>query len=101
MPGAGGAKDTARRSLVFMEIRENMPTVFRIGSFRFHFYSDEGNEPPYIHVRCSNGEAKFWLVPVALARNRGVPPHDLREIERLIFENRQTLIDKYHEYHNL
>jgi hypothetical protein len=55
----------------------------------------------HIHVRCSNGEAKFWLVPVALARNRGVPPHDLREIERLIFENRQTLIDKYHEYHNL
>jgi hypothetical protein len=53
-----------------------MPTVLRIGSFCFHFYSDEGNEPPHIHVRCSNGEAKFWLVPVALARNRGVSPHD-------------------------
>ena len=38
---AGGAKDTARRSPVFMEIRESMPTVLRIGSFRFHFYSDE------------------------------------------------------------
>ena len=27
-----------------------MPTVLRIGPFRFHFYSDEGNEPPHIHV---------------------------------------------------
>jgi len=27
-------------------------TVRRIGSFRFHFYSDEGTEPPHIHVRC-------------------------------------------------
>jgi len=77
-----------------------MPTVLRVGSFRFHFYSDEGDEPPHIHVRCSSGECKLWLVPIALARNRGVPPHDLREIERLVFENRQTLIDKYHEYHN-
>ena len=39
-------------------------------------------------------------MPVALAHNRGVSPNDLREIEKLVFENRQTLIDKYHEYHN-
>ncbi|MBA3016889.1 MAG: DUF4160 domain-containing protein, partial [Desulfobacteraceae bacterium] len=24
-----------------------MPTVMKIGSFRFHFYSDEGNETPH------------------------------------------------------
>ena len=77
-----------------------MPTVLRIGGFRFHFYSDEGAEPPHIHVRCSEGECKFWLTPVALARNRGVSSHDCREIERLVFEHRQTLIDKYHEYHS-
>ena len=73
-----------------------MPTVFKIGSFRFHFYSDEGTEPPHIHVRCPDGECKFWLSPVVvLARNRGVNPHDLREIERLSFEHRKTLMDKY------
>jgi len=76
-----------------------MPTVLRIGSFRFHFYSDEGTEPPHIHVRCPDGECKFWLEPVALARNRGVSPHNLREIERLVFEHRQIFMDKYHEYH--
>jgi hypothetical protein len=76
-----------------------MPTVLRIGSFRFHFYSDELNEPAHIHVRSPDGECKFWLDPVRLARNQGIPAHDLRNIERLIFEHQQFLIEKYHEYH--
>ncbi len=36
-----------------------MPTVLKIGSFRFHFYSDEGNEPPHIHVATPDGECKL------------------------------------------
>jgi hypothetical protein len=76
-----------------------MPTILRTGSLRFHFYSDEGTEPPHIHVRNTGNECKFWLDPVALARNRGVSPSDLREIERLVFEHQQTLIEKYYEYH--
>jgi Domain of unknown function (DUF4160) len=45
------------------------------------------------------GECKFWLEPIVLANNRGIAPHDLREIERLVFENKQILLDNYHEYH--
>jgi hypothetical protein len=48
-----------------------MPTVLRIGNFRFHFYSDEGREPAHIHVRRGNTECKFWLDPVSIARNKG------------------------------
>ena len=77
-----------------------MPTVLRIGSFRFHFYSDESNEPAHIHVRSPDGECKFWLEPVQLARNRGTASQDLRIIERLVFEHQQFLIERYHEYHN-
>ncbi len=77
-----------------------MPTVLRIGSFRFHFYSDESNEPPRIHVRSPEGECKFWLDPIRLARNRGIANHDLRTIERLVFEHQTFLIEEYHEYHN-
>jgi hypothetical protein len=77
-----------------------MPTVLTIGKFRFHFYSNEGTEPPHIHVRAAGGECKFWLEPIALARNRGVSPRDLREIERLAFQYEQFLIGKYHEYHS-
>ncbi|MFQ5648849.1 MAG: DUF4160 domain-containing protein [bacterium] len=75
-----------------------MPTVLRIGSFRFHFYSDEGSEPPHIHVATPEGECKFWLDPIRLARNRSVAAHVVRAIERLVFEHQELLLEKYNEY---
>mgnify|MGYP000592657789 FL=1 len=77
-----------------------MPTVMKIGSFRFYFYSDEGNEPPHIHVATPDGECKFWLQPVRLGRNRGVPPVTIRKIEKLVFENQLLLMGKYNESRN-
>jgi len=77
-----------------------MPTILKIGNYRFHFYSNEGTEPPHIHIRCANGECKFWLIPIALANNRGVRVQDLRDIERIVFAHQQTFIDKYNEYHS-
>ena len=77
-----------------------MPTVLRVGPYRFHFYSDERNEPAHVHVRASDAECKFWLDPVSLARNRGMAAHQLRNVERLIFEQQQFLIQAYHDYHN-
>jgi hypothetical protein len=62
-----------------MRIIYQMPTVLRIGAFRFHFYSAEGHEPPHIHVATPDGECKFWLEPISLARNRN--------IETLAFEH--------------
>lgn len=77
-----------------------MPTVLRIGNLRFHFYSDELDEPAHIHIASPDGECKFWLDPVELAKNRGLKPHELRQIEGLIFGNRELLLTKYHEFHN-
>jgi hypothetical protein len=76
-----------------------MPTVLRIGPYRFHFYSDERGEPAHIHVRTANGECKFWLDPIVLAKNRGLAPQVLRVIERLVYENQRLLKEKYDEYH--
>ncbi|NCB97062.1 MAG: DUF4160 domain-containing protein [Bacteroidia bacterium] len=75
-----------------------MPTVMRIGSLRFHFYSDEGNEPPHIHIETPDGECKFWLDPIKIARNKGVPAPMLRNIERLVFENIEFIKEKYNAY---
>jgi hypothetical protein len=77
-----------------------MPTVLRIGAFRFHFYSDERNEPPHIHIDTPDGECKFWLEPIKLARNRNVKPHIVREIEKLVFENIIALRKSYDTFHN-
>ncbi|PYS92965.1 MAG: hypothetical protein DMF64_06810 [Acidobacteria bacterium] len=40
-----------------------MPTVLRVGRFRFFFFSNESQEPPHIHVKAAENEAKFWLEP--------------------------------------
>jgi len=76
-----------------------MPTILRLGSYRFHFYSDELKEPPHIHVETPEGECKFWLEPIRLARNKGVSPHIIREIEKLVFEHQTILKENYNEYH--
>jgi hypothetical protein len=76
-----------------------MPTVLRIGPYRFHFYSREGNEPPHIHVRRENMEAKFWLQPVAPAANYGFSTAELRDIHRLVEENCQPLLAAYIHFH--
>ena len=77
-----------------------MPTVLRVDSYRFHFYSDEGKEPPHIHIATPDGECKFWLDPVRLARNRGLSPTIIRKIEKLVFENLNFLKEKYHAIHS-
>lgn len=77
-----------------------MPTVLRIGPFRFHFYSEERVEPAHIHVACGDGECKFWLEPVVLASNRGLSPLVVRRIEKLVFENLYFLKEKYNEFHS-
>ncbi|MBP7633592.1 DUF4160 domain-containing protein [Candidatus Ozemobacteraceae bacterium] len=77
-----------------------MPTVLRIGSFRFHFYSDERQEPPHIHVESPDGECKFWLHPIRLARNIGIPPKAIREIEKIVFQHQKLLVEKYHAFHS-
>lgn len=78
-----------------------MPTVLKIKGFRFHFYSDEGTEPAHIHVRSADGECKFWLSPISLAGNRGIPSHGLREIELMVYDNQPFLLEKYYEYHKI
>jgi hypothetical protein len=76
-----------------------MPTVLKIGSFRFHFYSDEGGEPPHIHVAIPEGECKFWLDPISLARNKGIDPKTVRRIEKMVFEHYVLLKEKYNDIH--
>ncbi len=76
-----------------------MPTVLRIGRYRFHFYSDERGESAHIHVATANGECKFWLEPISLAGCKGLRPGEVRRIERLVYEHGEFLKEKYHEYH--
>ena len=75
-----------------------MPTVMRLFGWRFHFYSDEGSEPPHIHVNTGDGECKFWLAPVRLARSENVKPLVMRRIEGVVVEQETFFLEKWHEY---
>src|SRR5262245_5343902 len=62
----------------------SMPTVLRLGRYRFYFYSHEPNEPPHIHVDRDELSAKFWVDPVRLASNLGLRARELAELERIV-----------------
>lgn len=75
-----------------------MPTILRVGPYRMFFYSNEGSEPPHVHVESGDTLAKFWLMPVRLARPGGYPAHELRLIERMLNEHQSELERAWHEY---
>ena len=75
-----------------------MPTVLRIGSYRFYFYSHEPNEPPHIHVDRDNLSAKFWLEPIALAKNIGFRAKELRKLESLVNEHQIKFLESWYGY---
>ena len=75
-----------------------LPTALHIAGWRFHFYSDEATEPPHIHVDTGDGECKFRLDPVRLARSQRVSPVELRRIESTVFEHHSGLLGKWHDH---
>ena len=75
-----------------------MPTILRIGPFRFFFYSNEQGEPAHIHVQRDRMLAKFWINPVSIAGSTRFSPRDLKKIEELVVENKDTLMESWNEY---
>ena len=57
-----------------------MPTVMRIGPYRFFFYSGDWQEPRHIHVERDDSKAKFWLDPVRMERSIGFRAAELKRI---------------------
>ncbi len=75
-----------------------MPTVLRESGYRFYFYSHESNEPPHVHVDRETSSAKFWLEPVALARNFGFSAVELRRVERLVRTQQSQFLEAWNEF---
>ena len=75
-----------------------MPTVLRSGPYRFFFFSNETNETPHIHVEAADAYAKFWLKPVGLVYSSRFPAGRLTEIRKLVEENKNIFVEKWHEY---
>jgi hypothetical protein len=75
-----------------------MPTVLRVGPYRFFFVSLDRGEPPHVHVRRENRVAKFWLDPVALQKTGGYGRSELNTIAVILEEHRATLLESWYEF---
>lgn len=75
-----------------------MPTIAVIEGYRFFFFSNEGNEPPHVHVEKADGYGKLWLEPVALAYSTGFGPPQLRRVREITEDNATFFLEKWHDY---
>lgn len=75
-----------------------MPTVLRVGPYRFYFYSHEPNEPAHVHIDRDNSTAKFWIEPVTLANNIGFSAKELRKLQITVQDNQEVLLEAWNGY---
>ena len=75
-----------------------MPTILRIGRYRFFFFSKERQEPPPIHVEAADCYAKYWIDRVALDRSVGYYGSELSELYQLVEHHRGLFLERWHAY---
>lgn len=78
----------------------DMPTVLRIGPYRFFFYAGDAEEPVHIHCERDEHTAKFWLDPVHLDRSKGFGSSEINRVQEIVEEHRDTLVRRWHEFFN-
>lgn len=75
-----------------------MPTVLRVGPYRFFFYAGDREEPPHVHVERDDRIAKFWLDPIRLQSSGGFSRQDIGRIQKLLAANRTRLLEAWNDY---
>lgn len=60
-----------------------MPELFRLFGIRFFFFSNE-HLPIHIHIKNSDGDAKFVINPIQLIENHGMKNKDLNLLKALL-----------------
>ena len=75
-----------------------MPTVLRVGPYRFFFYAGDGGGPAHVHVEQEDNVGKFWLDPVRLHNSGGFNRNEISRLHRIVEQNKDTLLRAWNEY---
>jgi hypothetical protein len=77
-----------------------MPTLIIVKGIRFFFYSNEGNEPPHVHVTKGVAYGKIWFQPVSIKYLIGFDPAEEKTILETIMVNLRSFNTKWDEHFN-
>ena len=75
-----------------------MPTILRIGPYRFFFFAGDRDEPSHINVEREDKVAKFWLDPVRLQSSGGFSRNEIIRIQRVVSEYQIPLREGWNAY---
>jgi hypothetical protein len=75
-----------------------MPTVLKVGPYRFFFYAGDRDEPPHIHIEREDKVAKFWLDPIRLQESGGFSRPEIGRLHKLMIEHQDSLREAWDEY---
>ena len=76
-----------------------MPTVLRQFGYRFFFYSNEGQEPPHVHIEGHGGEMKVWLQPVKVSEAYNIPLHKQSKVIEVVKKNKRKLLNAWRHFY--
>ncbi len=75
-----------------------MPTILRVGPYRFFFYAGDKVEPPHVHIERDDKVAKFWLSPVKIQKSGRFSRAEILKLYRLTEQHQALLLEKWYEY---
>ena len=75
-----------------------MPTVLRVGPYRFFFFAGDRAEPAHVHVERDANLAKVWLDPVRMQESGGYSRVELARIIYVVREHEAALLRSWHDY---
>lgn len=76
-----------------------MPVILRLFGFTFYFFSRE-QEPIHVHIEGADGYAVYDLINNSFVKRtvNNVKTGDLRKIEMVLEENKETIIRAWNNY---
>jgi hypothetical protein len=77
------------------------PTILRSGKYRFFFNSRE-EQRRHVHVSTADGTVKIWIEPVvSIAESFNLSSGELKEVFKIVEENKNGFIEKWNQHFSL
>jgi len=74
-----------------------MPTVLRIGGYRFFFFSDE-HLPMHIHIEKADSYVRIEIETLKVTDSYNISHKEVKKLKRFVEENREVLKGAWNAY---